>query len=76
MTTLTEECMSMGLGMMGGGRAADDSRLKTEVLREEDGRERGGGALTVHAVAGWEGAPHNSQEREAQAAKIRQYSLE
>lgn len=38
--------------------------MQTRVLPEEERRERGGGALTVHAVAGWEGALHNLQERD------------
>lgn len=42
----------MGLRMMGGGGAAGDRQLKTGALREEEGHERGGGALTVHAVVG------------------------
>ncbi len=52
MGTLTEGCMSMGLGMMGGGGAAGDRRSKRGALREEEGHERSGGALTVHAVVG------------------------
>ncbi len=44
--------MFMGLGMMGGGGAAGDKRLKTGALCEEEGRERRGGAVTVHAVMG------------------------
>ena len=62
----------MGLGMMGGGGAAADRREEVVAVRVEEGCEWGGGAQTVHAVAGWEGAPHNSQERDVRAAKMRQ----
>lgn len=68
--------MFAGLGLMGGGGAADDRRLSTEEVREARERGRGGGALTVHAVVRWEGAPHNSQEKDVRAAKMRQYNSE
>lgn len=49
-----------------------DKQLKTRVLREEEGHDRRGGALTAHAVAGWEGALHNSQESNVWTAKMQQ----
>lgn len=49
--TLTLGRMSMVLGMMKGGGAAEDKRLMTELLRgvEKRGRE---GVTTEHNVAG------------------------
>lgn len=40
-------------------------------LREEEGCEQGGGAMTVHSVVRWEGATHSSEERNERAAKMR-----
>lgn len=55
--------------MMGGGGTAGDKGLKTWVLHKEEGHEQGGGALTVHPVVGWEGAPCNLQESDAKMQK-------
>ncbi len=44
--------MSTGLGITGGGGAPGDKRLKTVLLREVEGRVRGGGAVIVQADAG------------------------
>lgn len=58
--------------MMGGEGAVGDKGLKIWALHKEEGREPGGGALTVHPVVGWEDAPRNLQESDVRAAKMRQ----
>ena len=50
-------------------------RLQKMVgLRLFGAQVRGKGAERVHAVAGWDGAPHRSQFGEKRAVKMRQYS--
>ena len=65
--------------ILNSGGATGDRRLKVEALPlDGKGSERGGsggGALTEHAEAGWEGAPHNWQERDARAVKMRLASV-